>query len=67
MMIFDRHTGREENHNLPLAILFEESEQHQKTFFRGAHNITLLQTTNSSRIFVVIYTHIDGLLLQGQL
>lgn len=41
MMIFDRHTTREEYHNFLISIFFQECKENEQPFFRGTHYISV--------------------------
>ena len=43
VVIFDRHTGAEEHHDLLLPVLLQEGEEEKESLVCGTHDIALQQ------------------------
>jgi hypothetical protein len=41
IVIFDRHTGAEEDHDFFLSVFLQECEEKEEPFFHRTYNITL--------------------------
>ena len=63
---FHRHAGAEENHDLLLPVLLEESEKQQESLFGRANNVALLQTVHGGHFFCVVDAYVKWLFFQGQ-